>query len=145
MESGLSLISLGINIILFCAMDVSYPGQSHTCLKRFMKINHKPQWATIETMKPVTLFLTAVRIMNFNITIWLPVSMVQLAYYAWQLSLSLSLYRYRLMQVMRRDELRYSVPCCTAQSLSKHHNGRNVNVLQQETLSLLDNVSIIDA
>ena len=45
-EGGLSLISLETNIILFCAMDASYPGQSHTCLKRFMNINHRPQWAT---------------------------------------------------------------------------------------------------
>ena len=45
-ESGLSLVSLETNGISFCAMDALYPGQSHTYLKRFMKINHKPQWAT---------------------------------------------------------------------------------------------------
>ena len=39
-ESWLSLVSLETNVISFCAIDASNPGQSHTCLKRFMKINH---------------------------------------------------------------------------------------------------------
>ena len=47
-KGGLSLVSLETNVISFCAMDASYPGQSHTCLKRFMEINHEPQWATYE-------------------------------------------------------------------------------------------------
>ena len=33
MESGLNLLSLETNVISFHAMDASYPGQSHTCLK----------------------------------------------------------------------------------------------------------------
>ena len=36
-ECGFSLISLETNIISFCAMDASYPGQSHTCLKDLWK------------------------------------------------------------------------------------------------------------
>ena len=38
-------------------MDASYPGQSHTCLKRFMKMITNHSGPPIETMKPVTLFL----------------------------------------------------------------------------------------
>ena len=30
-ESGLSLLSLQTNVLSFCAVDASYPGQSHTC------------------------------------------------------------------------------------------------------------------
>ena len=68
-ESGFSLVSLETKVILFCAVDASYPVQTHTCLKRFMKINPDHSGPPIKTMKPVTLFLTAVRIMNLNITI----------------------------------------------------------------------------
>ena len=73
--------------------------------------------------------------------------MVLLSYYALQLSLSLSLYCYRLMELMRCAEVRYSMPCravlhrLSAYTTMEVTSMPGLEKVQQQTLSLLDNVS----
>ena len=162
MESGFSLVSLETKVILFCAVDASYPVQTHTCLKRFMKINPDHSGPPIKTMKPVTLFLTAVRIMNLNITILAAsihgsiailclatiIVSVKETLQVVSFATFIQIYHYQVMRVMCRANLRYSVQCCAVLRCLSAYTTTEVTLaaglekVQQETLSLHDDVSI---
>ena len=88
---------------------------------------------SIETMKPVMLFLTAIRIMNLIQKLWLPVSMVLLSYYAWQPSVIVSiLLPFDAGAVLQR---------LSAYTTTEVKLAPSLETVQQETLSLLYNVS----
>ena len=118
MESGLSLVSL--TLYHFALWTLEYPGQSHTCLKRFMKINHEPQWATYRDYEACY----AISHRNFDSGLLHYLHIIQI-------------YRYWLMQVMHCAKL-----CrLSAYTTMELMLAPGLEKVQWQTLCLLDNVS----